>query len=218
MGAVPEFQAGVSLHHNAREDTVMKKWLTIVLLLGGLVVRPSGTQAHCDAVDGPVATAALKALDTENVNLILPYAPAEAEAELTAAFAQALVVRGKGADAKTLADRYFMETAVRLHRAGEKAPYTGLQPAGRDFGPAIPAAEKALASGALDPLLKLISQEVSHGTTERFQHALAKKAATKEPATKAGVQAARERVSAELDFIGYVEGVYLATKGGGHAE
>ena len=42
--------------------------------------------------------------------------------------------------AKTLADRYFMETAVRLHRLGEKAPYTGLKPAGTDFGPAIGAA------------------------------------------------------------------------------
>ncbi len=196
----------------------MKRWLAIVPLLGGLVLPPSSTQAHCDAVDGPVATAALKALDTRNVNLILPYAPAEAEAELTAAFTQALAVRGKGAEAKALADRYFMETAVRLHRAGEKASYAGLQPAGRDFGPAIPAAEKALASGALDPLLKLMSQEVSHGITERFEHALTKKAAEREPATKAGVQAARERVSAELDFIGYVERIYLSTKGGGHAE
>ncbi len=196
----------------------MKKWLPVMLLLGGLVLGASSTKAHCDAVDGPVATAALKALDTKNVNLILPYAPAEAEPELTAAFAQALAVRGKGTEAKALADRYFMETAVRLHRAGEKAPYTGLQSAGRDFGPAIPAAEKALASGALEPLLRLMSQEVGHGMTERFHDALARKAATKEPATKAGVQAARERVSAELDFIGYVERIYLSTKGGGHAE
>lgn len=196
----------------------MKKSLIIVFLLAELILHPSNTQAHCDAADGPVATAALKALDTKNVNLILPYGPAEAEAELTAAFAQALVVRDKGAEAKALADRYFMETAVRLHRWGEKAPYTGLQPAGRDLGPAIPAAEKALASGALNPLLKLISQEVGHGITEHFQHTMTKKAPTKEPATKAGVQTARERVSAELEFIGYVERIYLATKGGGHAE
>jgi hypothetical protein len=67
-------------------------------------------QAHCDAVDGPVATAAAKALDTRNVNLMLPFAPAQAEPELSAAFEQALAVRGKGPKAKTLADRYFMET------------------------------------------------------------------------------------------------------------
>ena len=196
----------------------MKKYLVALPLLGGLLLWPSAAQAHCDAVDGPVATAALKALDTKNVNLILPYAPAEAEAEITGAFEQALVVRTKGPEAKALADRYFMETAVRLHRAGEKAPYTGLKPAGTDFGPAIPAADKALETGALDPLLKLISQEVSHGIAERFEHARAKQAATKEPAAQAGVPAARERVSAELEFVTYVEGIYLATKGGGHAE
>jgi hypothetical protein len=196
----------------------MKTYLLILLLAGALFSRPFGAQAHCDAVDGPVAAAARKALDTKNVNLILPYAPAEAEPELIAAFEQTVIVRGKGAEAKALADRYFMETAVRLHRAGEKAPYTGLQPAGRDFGPAIPAAEKALESGRLDLLVTLLSQELSHGLAERLQHAIAKKAATKEPATKAGVQAARERVSAEFDFIGYAERLYLATKGGGHAE
>jgi hypothetical protein len=196
----------------------MKKLLVIAILLSGLFLWPLDARAHCDSIDGPVATAAIKALDTKNVNLILPYAPAEAEAELTAAFERALVVRSMGAEARALVDRYFMETAVRLHRAGEKAPYTGLKPARTDFGPAIPAAEKALESGTLDPLLKLMSEQVSHGIAEHFEHAAAKKAATKEPTEKASVQVARERVSAELEFIGYVERIYLAAKGGEHAE
>lgn len=83
----------------------MKANATVFVLLGALILWPYSAQAHCDAVDGPVATAALKALDTKNVNLILP-----------------------------------------------------------------------------------------------------------------GVSAARERVSAELAFIGYVEAIYVATKGGSHAE
>jgi hypothetical protein len=202
------------------EEAVMKRFLTVLALalLGGLALPLPSAQAHCDAVDGPVASAAIKALEMKNVNLILPYAPAAAEAELTEAFEQVLLVRGTGSAAKALADRYFTETAVRLHRAGEKAPYTGLKPAGTDFGPAIPAAEQALTSGQLDPLLKLMAQEVAHGITERFRHALATKTATKEPATKGEVPAARERVSAELEFIGYVEAIYLSIKGGGHAE
>jgi hypothetical protein len=57
----------------------MKMYLLILLLAGALFSWPFGAQAHCDAVDGPVAAAARKALDTKNVNLILPYAPAEAE-------------------------------------------------------------------------------------------------------------------------------------------
>ena len=196
----------------------MRKILSIPLLLLGLFLVPSGAEAHCDAVDGPVATAAVKALDSRDVNLVLPYAPATAERELTTAFEQALAVRGKGPEAKALADRYFMETAVRLHRAGENAPYTGLQPAGIDFGPAIPAAEKALESGDPRPLIQLMSQEVGSEIAERFEKAQARQIATEKPTTREEVQTTRERVSAELAFIGFVEGIYLAAKAGGHAE
>jgi hypothetical protein len=196
----------------------MKTLLALPVFLIGLALAPMSTQAHCDAVDGPVATAAVKALDTRNVNLILPFAPAQAEPELSAAFEQALAVRGKEPEAKTLADRYFMETAVRLHRAGEGAPYTGLQPAGTDFGPAIPAAEKALETGKTDELTALMSEQVTHGIADRFKDAVAHSSATKEPAAASDVAAACERVSAELAFISYVEGIYLATRGGIHAE
>jgi hypothetical protein len=192
--------------------------LTLAALVLGLVaLAPGAALAHCDAVDGPVATAARRALDTRNVDLILPFAPAAAEAELTAAFERAVVVREKGAEARALADRFFMETAVRLHRAGENAPYTGLQPAGTGHGPAIAAAEAALASSRLAPLLAFLNEEVGRAVTERFQQATASKAATA-PTGRDGVAAARERVSAELAFVGYVEALYRATRGGGHVE
>jgi hypothetical protein len=196
----------------------MKKFLVLPAFILGLAFAPMSTEAHCDAVDGPVATAAVKALDARNVNLILPFAPAQAEPELSAAFEQALTVRAAGSDAKALADRYFMETAVRLHRAGEGAPYTGLKPAGTDFGPAIPAAEKALEMGKGDDLTALMMEQVADGIAERYREAMVHSAATKEPASAADVPAARERVSAELAFIGYVEGIYLAAKGGMHVE
>ncbi len=196
----------------------MKNIFALPVLLAGLALAPMSARAHCDAVDGPVAKAAVKALDTRNINLILPFAPAKAEPELSAAFKHTLAVRAMGAEARTLADRYFMETAVRLHRAGEGAPYTGLQPAGTDFGPAIPAAEKALETRKTDALLALMTELTAHGIADRFRDATAHGSATKEPATAADIASARERVSAELAFIGYVEGIYLATKGGAHVE
>lgn len=192
--------------------------LMTATLLGGLIAFPLGAEAHCDAADGPVASAAVKALDTDNVNLVLPFAPAAAEAELTEAFRQALAVRGAGAEAKALADRYFMETAVRLHRAGEHAPYTGLKPAGTDFGPAIPAAEQALEAKDLKPMLEVLNEAVAHGSQAKFEHAVHLQSAGKEPSSPADVAAARERVSAELAFIGYVESIYLATQSSGHVE
>jgi hypothetical protein len=196
----------------------MKTMLALGVLVVGLVMWPSGAYAHCDSVDGPVASAARQALDTENVHVALPYAPAAAEKEIIAAYEQALAVRTKGPEAKALADRYFMETVVRLHRAGEHAPYTGLKAAGRDFGPAIPAAEKALESGKVGPLARLLSHHVEHGITEHFEHARHAMDASKEPAAHDGVAAARQRVSAELAFVGYIEGLYQATKGGEHKE
>jgi hypothetical protein len=197
----------------------MNTVLALVVLGVALLVPGLRAEAHCDAVDGPVATAALKALDLRNVNVILPYAPPESEAELTAAFEQALAVRDKGPEARALADRYLMETAVRLHRAGEKAAYAGLKPAGTDFGPAIPAAEEALESGTPEALVTLLSEELTHGIAARLHHALGAKTATKEPTTKADVPAARARVSAEFAFIGFIEGIHRAiTGGGGHAE
>jgi hypothetical protein len=182
-----------------------------------LAMLPATALAHCDAADGPVATAAVRALDAKNVNLVLPYAPAEAEAELSAAFTRAVAVRAKDAEAKALADRYFMETAVRLHRAGEKAPYTGLKPAGQDHGPAIAAAERAIETGKVADLVQLVSHEATHGIEHRF-HGVAELTASKSPETHAGVAAARQRVSAELGFVGYIEGLYQATRGTAHAE
>ncbi|WP_064696310.1 DUF6448 family protein [Rhizobium aegyptiacum] len=187
-------------------------------LVIGLALVPMSARAHCDAADGPVARAAIKALNTQNVNLILPFAPVEAESELSAAFQRALSVREKGPEAKALADSYFMETAVRLHRVGEGASFTGLKPAGTDFGPAIPAAEKALKIGKPNDLTALISEQVAHGIEERYRDAVVHSEAKMEPRTIADVSKARKRVQAELAFVGYVEGIYLATRGGVHVE
>jgi hypothetical protein len=76
------------------------------------------------------------------------------EGEVRDAFAKTIAVRKLNPDAQELADLYFFETVVRIHRAGEGEPYTGLKPAGRDLGPAIPAADKALEDGSVGLLVK----------------------------------------------------------------
>jgi len=97
---------------------------------------------HCDTMDGPVVTACKKALETGNVNYILPFAPKKAEDELTQAFNKTIKARELGQDAAEVADLWFFETAVRLHREGEGAPYTGLKRAGLDWGPVFPERKK----------------------------------------------------------------------------
>jgi hypothetical protein len=194
------------------------------VLLGGLLLMPLSAQAHCDTVDGPVATTALDALKSGNVNAVLPYVPAAAESKVIAAFEEARRVRVKDVEARHLADRYFQETVVRLHRQGEGAPYTGLKPAGQDFGPVIPAAERALESGNADALVDLLAGAVEHQVSERLQQSLAASALPREPASHDEVAAARERVEAELGFVLYAEGLHQAIEGqvahaeGGHAD
>jgi hypothetical protein len=90
------------------------------------------------SLDGPVVKAAQRALDTRNPAFALIWVQATDEPEIRTAFERTLAVRGLSPQAKQLADRFFFETLVRVHRAGEGAPFTGLKPAGRDLGPAIP--------------------------------------------------------------------------------
>ena len=197
----------------------IKTLMASALAAGLLFGASQSAQAHCDSVDGPVAKAAQKALETGNVNLALPYAPAKAEPEIKAAFAQSLKVRNLNGDAKVLADRAFIEITVRLHRAGEGAAYTGLKPAGIDYGPAIPAAEKAVATGDLSRLKAVLDEEIEHGLHARFHHAREAQKASIEPTKAIDVAAARERASAELGFVTYVESLRQAAHGAaGHAD
>lgn len=192
---------------------MIRKSLFGFLLLASLAVAPRLALAHCDSVDGPVAQAVAKALDTGNINLVLPYAPEAAEAELKASFAQARAVRALGPDARALADRSFLETAIRLHRAGEGAAFNGVKPAGIDYGPMVPAAERAVAAGDLQPVRAVLAEAIEHSLGEKLAHVRALQAASKEPTSAAGVAAARERISAELEFITFAESVRQAVLG-----
>jgi hypothetical protein len=179
--------------------------ISVIFLLGVFV--PSLATAHCDGLDGPVVKAAQKALETGNVNPALVWVRENEEAEIEKAFQKTLTVRKLTPQARELADMYFFETLVRLHRAGEGEPYTGLKPAGRDLGPAIPAADTALESGKLEPLLKIAIEAVDAGIRDKFKETTAKKNFNPED-----VQAGREYVEAYVLFLSYVERVYEAAK------
>jgi len=169
--------------------------------------QPEWAIAHCDGMDGPVVKAARNALETANVNFVLIWVQNKDESEIKTAFSKTLAVRKLNPEAKELADLYFFETLVRIHRAGEGAPYTGLQPAGRDLGPAIPAADSALENGNVQPLVKLLTDTVQTGIRERFEHVRAKKKFSKND-----VSSGREYVKGYVEFVHYVERLYDAAK------
>ena len=148
------------------------------------------------------------------MNLVLSWVQATDEAEIRAAF-KTLAVLKLNPEARELADRYFFEAVVRIHRAGEGAPYTGLKPAGHDLGRAIPAADKAIETGAVEPLLQLMTSESTDGIRERFRKVTAAKKFSVED-----VSAGREYVKAYVEFVHYVETLHESIQGGGdeHSE
>jgi hypothetical protein len=155
--------------------------------------------------------AARKALETGKVNPVLAWVRPQDEAEIRAAFARALAVRKAGAEARELADIWFFETIVRVHRGGEGAPYTGLKPAGQDLGPAIAAADNAVDSGSPAAVEKLLVDTVKAGLHGRF----ARLKAQKRPGED--VAAGRAWVQAYVPYVHSAEGVYEAAARGSGA-
>ncbi|MGB9276489.1 MAG: DUF6448 family protein [Terrimicrobiaceae bacterium] len=181
------------------------------MLAAVMFLAPYTAHAHCDGLDGPVVKAAQNALAEGNVNLVLIWVPKDDEAEIKRAFEKTVAVRKLNPEARELIDLYFFETLVRIHRAAEGAAYTGLKPAGRDLGPAIPAADKALETGNVDPVVKLLLEKMEHGLHEHFKETLAK---TKRDPND--VEAGRAFVKAYVEYIHYVEGLYEAAAGAAH--
>ena len=189
------------------------------LLVGGLsgallLAAPAVAVAHCDSVNGPVVAAARAALEKADVTPTLRWVEPSREPEIRAAFDQALAVRALGPRARQLADTWFFETLVRIHREGEGAPYTGLKPESAPVEPGIEAADRAVESGSDAGLVVELSDHLARGLRDRFRHVqhLRKQADT-------NVAAGREFVHAYTEFIHYVEALHGAIAGGGaHGE
>ncbi len=165
-----------------------------------LAMTPLGVQAHCDTMDGPVVTAARRALESGNVNLVLIWIQKDDEAAIKESFAQARAVRQLGPQARELADRHFFETLVRVHRAGEGVPFTGILPAGSVAEPGILAADRAVDKGSSDELVGSLRKEMEEEVWKRFKALKAAKSYDKND-----VEAGRKSVHAYVEFIHFVE-------------
>ena len=202
---------------NRGEREVMNKMRTIgtaavsgILAAGISVILAGSVLAHCDTTGGPVIPEARAALEKGDVTPILKWIKKDNEAEIRAAFAKAVAVRSKGPEAKELADQYFLETLVRLHRAGEGAPYTGIKD--EPVEPIVAMADKALVDGSADEMIKKMSGHMAAAVKEKFNKALeARKNKDK------SVEAGREFVEAYVTYMHYVEGIHTAIMStGGH--
>jgi hypothetical protein len=169
-------------------------------LVLALLLAPSSVLAHCDTIDGPVVKDARAALEARDATIALKWVEPGKEPEVREAFRSALAVRGLGREAQGLADRYFFETVVRLHRESEGAPYSGLKPAGSPVSPAVAGVDAALEAGDVDAVARSITGAADHGLRARFARAGAAKRHAAE-----GVEQGRRYVAAYVELTHYAE-------------
>jgi hypothetical protein len=143
----------------------------------------------------------MKALETGNINYALKWIMPEREHELRDIFEKTVKVRGLSKDAKELADMYFLETLVRLHRAGEGAPFEGLKPHGTPIDEKVAAADKSIEIGNLSPLHGLVTDDEMAELRSLFNKVMSVKDFDVDD-----VQAGREYIEAYVRFFKFAEG------------
>ena len=183
--------------------------LTLTALLAALTLLASGiARAHCDTMDGPVVGAARAALVSGDLTPVLAWLHPEHEAEVAAAFDEVRALRDESPAARELADRWFFETVVRLHRAGEGFGFNGLVPAGAPVAPAILAVDRGLESGSPDALVELVTEAVRQGLLDRYREAVREHTHSRE-----SVEAGRRYVAAYVELTHYAERLHRLAAG-----
>lgn len=165
------------------------------------------TYAHCDSKEGPVIKAAINSLETENINYSLIWIPENDEPELIRLFEKVLKVRKLNDDAKSLADNYFFETLVRIHRMGEGVAYTGIKPESYKIEQAILDADKALESGSIGLIINKIPSDKLDKISQLFTETTSKKNFDLND-----ISSGRKYVESYVHFIHAVEEVYATGK------
>jgi hypothetical protein len=190
-----------------------KRLLASLVLAGLLAFVPAIADAHCDTMDGPVVAAAAAALRAGDIVPVLAWIKPEHENDVRSAFLKTLEVRKQGGLAKEVADAYFFETVVRLHRMGEGEPYTGIKPAGTPLHPAVASAERALSTGSANQLRTELNEKLSAAVAEKFNRVMEARRHQQE-----SVEAGRAYVAAYVEFMHFVEQMYDRSSGVHDAE
>jgi len=195
------------MKHVTRKTAI---WLALAIGINLAATAPAS--AHCDSLDGPVISEARQALASGDVTPLLKWVPAEDEDYIKTIFAKTRQVHRQGGDAAAFADHYLFSALVKVHRAAEGAPFTGIKPAG-NIDPAVMAADRALSDGEIDALIERITARFEQQVRERFVAARQARAHADD-----SVAQGREFVERYVDYVHYVEGAHTAINAaGGHA-
>jgi hypothetical protein len=179
------------------------KFVLLLFLASFVFIFTNTIFAHCDSMEGPVVKASQKALETGNINYVLVWVKSEDEKEIREMFNKINKVRTMSPEAKELADMYFFETVVRIHRMGEGVGYTGLKPVGFKTAEGIEAADIAIEKNSVENILSYLDKKYHSKVKELFDDLQSKKNYDAND-----LKAGREYVGAYVYFIHYIEGLY----------
>lgn len=189
----------------------LKSILTISLIAFLSIIGLQPLSAHCDSFDGPALKDASKALETNNVDLILKWINSDMEKEVVSLFHKTYSLRNGDREVYEIVKKHFYETFVRLHREMEGAPYTGLKPEG-SVAPITMMSDKALETGDFESLLKALNNHINGVLQEKYD-----KTEALYKVKDNSVEEGRAYVEAYVDYTHSVEAVHDILLGnGGH--
>jgi hypothetical protein len=162
-----EVESG-KLSSNRKSKSEVRIGLVSLFIISMLILPTNVTFAHCDTMDGPLIADARKAMSQNNVNYVLKWVSAANESEIRAAFTLVMKVKGLSSEAKQLSEKYFFDTIVRIHRAGEGVPFTGVKPSGTPIDEKVLAADKSIEIGNISPLKSKVSKDDMPELTKLF--------------------------------------------------
>ena len=172
-----------------------------------LFVSAPGASAHCDSYAGPVIKDAMQALKTNNVKLVYKWINAADEPEIASLFAKTYTLRNGDKEVYDILEKHFLETLVRVHRASEHAPYTGLKSAD-SVEPIIKMSDEAIVTGDIDGLMTKLNAHVTKVIKEKFA-----KMKALESNKDASPEEGRAYVRAYVDYVHTVAGVHSMIDG-----
>lgn len=184
--------------------------LSIVFVSLFMIFGSLPASAHCDSYDGPTIKDAMKALETNNVNLVLKWIAPEQEKEIISLFNKTYALKSGDQEVYAIVEKHFFETLVRLHRETEGAPYTGLKPAGTTKK-IIQLSDKAIVNKDIENLLGKLNNHIGKVIREKYEKVVALEKVKNDSPEKG-----REFVEAYVDYTHTIETIHdIVEQGGG---
>lgn len=194
------------------KSKLLKSIFTLSLIAFFSLISIQPAAAHCDSYDGPALLDAEKALETNNVDLILKWINSDMESEVVPLFHKTYSLKNGDPEIYKIVKKHFYETFIRLHREMEGAPFTGLKPEGTTAQITV-MSDKALETGDFDSLLKALNKHINSVLIEKFD-----KTEALYKVRNNSVEQGRAYVKAYVDYTHSVEAVHdILLGGGGHS-